>query len=68
MTEQEIRSYLRKINHVGVPMRHMAKDAGVHWQTMSKLLSDQEMWKMRPETKETLEDYIDWFKSTLGLN
>lgn len=68
MSEEEIRNYLRKISHVGVPARRMAQDAGLHNQTISKLLSDQEMWRLRPETKEILEDYIDWFKSTLGLN
>lgn len=67
MTEIEIRDYLKKISYVGVPARRMAQDAGVHYQTMSRLLSDQEVWKMRSDTKEILEDYIEWFRNTLAL-
>lgn len=67
MTEEEIRTQLRKIAHIGVPKNTMARDAGVATETIKRLLSDQEVWKMRDITKETLEDYIDWIKSTLGF-
>lgn len=68
MTEDEIRELLRKINYVGVPINIMARDAGVSNATMKRLLTEQEVWHMRPSTKEILEDYINWFKNTLGLN
>ena len=67
MTEQEIRARLRRINHIGVPMTTMARDAGVHIQTIKRLLSDQEVWRLRDATKEIMEDYIEWIKSTLGF-